>query len=337
MRVPLPKVRELVEAVRAEGLRAGLYYSLLDWRHPEYPVDKFHPQAEDAAFREAARGRDVRKYAAYMRDQVRELLTGYGRIDYLFLDYSFPGPDGKGRAEWESEKLLALIRELQPGILVNDRLDLLDVSGGWDFRTPEQFMPRDWVTVDGKRVPWETCQTFSGSWGYHRDEASWKSARQLIVMLIEVVSKGGNLLLNVGPTGRGEIDERAQSRLDAIGRWMRRHDRAITGCTEAPPEIVRPGKALFTYNPSSRRLYLHLLEWPMGLLALDGLGGRIRYAQLLNDASEIPFKDASHPRDLGYMGFLPGSRRDEDGGAAVLRLPAVKPDVEVPVIEIFLA
>lgn len=329
-------IAPLVEAMRAEGLKVGLYYSLLDWHHPEYPVDRQHPQAADKAFRESAKGRDVRKYAAYMRDQVRELLTNYGRIDYLFLDFSFPGPDGKGRADWESEKLLALIRELQPGIIVNDRLDLLDVPGGWDFRTPEQFMPREWVTVDGIKAPWETCQTFSGSWGYHRDEATWKSVRQLLVMLIEVVSKGGNLLLNVGPTARGRFDERAKERLDGIGRWMGLHDRAITGCTQAPEEFSKPDKALLTYNPEARRLYVHLLEWPIGLLTLDGLGDKVRYAQLLNDASEVPFRDASNPRDLGYMGFLPGDRKDGGGGEVVLRLPAIKPAVEVPVIEIIL-
>jgi alpha-L-fucosidase len=329
-------IAPLVEAMRAEGLKVGLYYSLLDWHHPDYPVDKQHPQAGDKAFREATKGRDVKKYAVYMRDQVRELLTNYGKIDYLFLDFSFPGEDGKGRTDWESEKLLALIRELQPGIIVNDRLDLLDVPGGWDFRTPEQFMPREWVTVNGRKVPWETCQTFSGSWGYHRDEATWKSVRQLLVMLIEVVSKGGNLLLNVGPTARGAFDERAKERLDGIGRWMRLHDRAITGCTQAPAGFPKPEKALLTYNPAANRLYVHLLEWPMGLMTLEGLGGKVRYAQLLNDASEIPFRDASNPRDLGYMGFMPGDRKDGDGGEVVLRLPMVKPDVEVPVIEIIL-
>jgi alpha-L-fucosidase len=192
------------------------------------------------------------------------------------------------------------------------------------------------VTVAGKKVPWETCQTFSGSWGYHRDEATWKSVRQLLVMLIEVVSKGGNLLLNVGPTARGLFDDRAKERLAGIGRWMRLHDRAITGCTQAPEEFSKPEKTLLTYNPYSHCLYVHVLEWPMGLLTLQGLGGKVGYAQLLHDASEIPFRDASNPRDLGYMGFLPGDRKDTDGGEVTLRLPVVKPDVEVPVIEIIL-
>ncbi|MDD8025783.1 MAG: alpha-L-fucosidase [Acidobacteriota bacterium] len=329
-------IAPLVKAMREEGLKVGFYYSLIDWHHPEYVVDRNHPQAGDAAYRETAKGRDMKKYAAYMRDQVREILTNYGSIDCLFFDFSFPGPDGKGRADWESEKLLAMIRELQPDILINDRLDLLDVPGGWDFRTPEQFMPKEWVTMNGRKVPWETCQTFSGSWGYHRDEGTWKSVRQLVAMLIEVVSKGGNLLLNVGPTARGVFDDRSMERLEGIGRWMKFHDRAITGCTQAPAEFLKPDNALLTYNPSTKRLYVHVLEWPLGTMTLEGLGGKVRYAQLLNDASEIAFKDASNPRDLGYLGFLPGDRKDDDGGAVLLRLPVVKPNAEVPVIEIVL-
>jgi len=328
-------IAPLVRAMRDEGLKVGFYYSLIDWHHPEYTVDSNHPQAGNAAFREKAKNRDMAKYRDYLFAQVREILTNYGKIDCLFLDFSFPGKDGKGRADWDSERLLKMIRELQPGIIINDRLDLLDVPGGWDFRTPEQYMPREWVKVDGRKVPWETCQTFSGSWGYHRDEASWKSVRQLVVMLIETVSKGGNLLLNVGPTARGTFDDRAMDRLAGIGAWMSLHDRSITGCTEAPEGLVKAERCLFTYNPAARRLYVHVLEWPMGTLVLEGLGGKVEYAQLLNDASEIAFRDAKTPRDLGYMGYLPGER-PEEANAVILRLPVKPPDVAVPVIELFL-
>ncbi|MDD8016191.1 MAG: alpha-L-fucosidase, partial [Acidobacteriota bacterium] len=238
--------------------------------------------------------------------------------------------DGKGRDDWESEKLLRMIRELQPGIVVNDRLDLLDVPGGWDYRTPEQYMPREWVTMNGARVPWETCQTFSGSWGYHRDESTWKSIRQLVVMLIETVSKGGNLLLNVGPTARGTFDDRALDRLAGIGEWMKAHGRAIFGCTAAPPEFPVPPNCLLTYSSQSDRLYIHVLEWPMGTLFLDGFGGRVKYAQLLNDASEIKFSESSGPRH--------GEEEKPGAGTrtVVLSLPVSKPAAEVPVIEIFL-
>ena len=105
---------------------------------------------------------------------------------------------------------------------------------------------------------WEACQTFSGSWGYHRDEASWKSVDQLVQMLVDTVSKGGNLLLNVGPTGRGEFDERALSRLAGIGEWMKRHSRSIYRCTQAPDEFKAPQDCRLTYNPEKKRLYVHV-------------------------------------------------------------------------------
>lgn len=180
----------MVEAFRAEGLKVGFYHSLIDWHHPEFPIDRVHPQRDDAAAREAAKGRNMAKYADYLHAQVRELLTRYGKIDYLFFDFSYPGEDGKGRADWRSEQLVRLVRELQPQVLINDRLDLQDTSWGWDLVTPEQFMVRDWVRVNGQRVLWETCQTFSGSWGYHRDEATWKTVPQLLRMLVDTVSKG---------------------------------------------------------------------------------------------------------------------------------------------------
>lgn len=324
-------IKPLVEAARAEGLRVGFYHSLLDWHHPEYTVDRHHPMRDDKAFVAKAAARDLGRYADYLHGQVRELLTGYGRIDTLFMDYSFPGPDGKGRDEWRSGELLKMIREIQPWIIVNDRLDLLDVPDGWDYRTPEQFMPRAWVKVDGRPVPWETCQTFSGSWGYDRDESTWKSARQLIAMLIETVSKGGNLLLNVGPTGRGTFDDRALDRLGSIGAWMDLHARSIYGCTQAPADLPTPPGGLLTYDPEAGRLYVHVLEWPLGALDLDGFAGRVDYAQLLHDASEVRFVEKG-----GQTGFMPGSREPGAANTLTLRLPIRKPDVEIPVVELFL-
>jgi alpha-L-fucosidase len=321
-------LKAMVEAFRREGLGVGFYYSLIDWHHPEYPVDRMHPMRDNEEFRKKNKNRDVKKYAEYLHNQVRELMTDFGRIDLLFLDFSFPGEDGKGREDWQSEKLLKMIRELQPHIIINDRLDLLDVPGGWDFRTPEQFMPRVWVTVDNRKVPWETCQTFSGSWGYYRDEQTWKSDEQLLVMLIETVSKGGNLLLNVGPTARGTFDYRALSKLDAMGRWMKFHSRSIYGCTQAPEEFTRPENCLLTYNPEDNRLYVHVLQWPFRSLHLDGFAGKVKYAQLLNDASEITFSERRGAWMSEEQGYL------ED--TLTLNLPVNKPDVIVPVIELFL-
>jgi alpha-L-fucosidase len=224
-------LKPMVKAFRDEGLRVGFYHSLIDWHHPEFPVDHVHPQRNNKVFRKQEAGRDVRKYARYLHNQVRELLTQFGKIDIMWFDFSYPGEDGKGRDDWQSEKLIKMVRELQPGIMVNNRLDL---PGKPDIATPEQYVPpQGLVDVNGEPVVWEGCQTFSGSWGYHRDEASWKSIPMLVQMLIDHVSKGGNLLLNVGPTGRGEIDARALERLVGMGEWMRVHSRSIYGCTFA--------------------------------------------------------------------------------------------------------
>jgi alpha-L-fucosidase len=319
-----------VEAFRAEGLKVGFYYSLLDWHHPSYTVDRNHPQSgtTDADYEKLNAGRDMAVYRQYLKDQVRELLTNYGKIDIIWLDYSFPtGKYGKGRNDWDSVALLKMVRELQPGIIVNDRLDLLDVPGGWDFRSPEQFKPAEWVKMNGVRVPWETCQTFSGSWGYYRDETSWKDAKQLIELLIETVSKGGNLLMNVGPTARGTFDARAQDRLAAFGKWTQVNGRSIYGATQAPDTFKAPANTLLTYSPKTNRLYVHLLAWPMGEVVLPGYAGKVAYAQLLHDASEVRM---STRRSTTWMD------ESSTAGDLVLKLPILKPDVEIPVIELML-
>jgi alpha-L-fucosidase len=322
-------LREWVDAFRQEGLKVGFYYSVIDWHHPSYTIDRHHPESAetDEQYTALNKGRDMAVYRKYLKDQVRELLTNYGKIDIIWLDFSFPGKNGKGRADWDSENLLRMVRELQPGIIVNDRLDLLDVEGGWDFRTPEQFKPREWVTMNGVRVPWETCQTFSGSWGYYRDEATWKDTKQLLVLLIETVSKGGNLLLNVGPTARGTFDNRAQDRLRSIGQWMQVNNRSIYGCTQAPDGFKPPEHSLLTYNPAAKRLYVHLLDWPMGQLELEGYSGKVKYAQLLHDASEVRMSTRKRNASMQEEATSPD---------LVLRLPVVKPAVEIPVVELFL-
>jgi len=334
----------MVEAFREEGLRVGFYHSLVDWHHPEFPCDRFHPMRDNKEFREKDKARNIRKYAQYLHAQVRELLTKFGRIDYIFFDFLYPSEPGKnvddwdfpypgegrkGRDDWQSQKLLKMVRELQPHILVNDRLDLNGVPGGWDFKTSEQFIVREWMKVDGKRALWETNQTFSGSWGYHRDEASWKSLEQLVQMLIDTVSKGGNFLLNVGPTARGEFDERAMDRLSGIGKWMRYHSRSVYGCTQAPQEFKTPQDCRLTYNPTRNRLYVHVFAWPFEELHLDGFAGKVEYAQLLNDASEIRFRQ---PRWQEYTGADKSTFKD----SIILQLPVRKPNVTVPVIELFL-
>ena len=323
-------IKEWVEAFRAEGLKIGFYYSLLDWHHPDYTIDRNHPQSasSDKEYAKLNKGKDMDVYRKYIKNQVRELLTNYGTVDIIWLDYSFPsGKHGKGREDWDSENLLKMVRELQPGIIVNDRLDLLDKEGGWDFTTPEQYKVSKWPERNGVKVAWETCQTFSGSWGYYRDETSWKSNKQLLVLLIESVSKGGNLLLNVGPTARGTFDYRAVDRLAKMGEWMKYNSRSIYNCTEAPAEFPKQDNCLLTYNPETNRLYVHLLDYPLKRFTLKGFGGKVKYAQFLHDGSELKF---GKPR---YNVSYQEKKADED---IILILPVAKPNFEIPVIELIL-
>ncbi len=321
-------LRPMVEAFREQGLRVGFYHSLIDWHHPDFLVDDLHPMRQSPDRDKMNVGRDQMRYADYLHGQVRELLTEFGKIDIIWFDFSYPREDdpeglkGKGKTHWRSEELYKLVRELQPHIIMNDRLDLAE---GWDFKTPEQVQPREWIKVNGQPVVWEACQTFSGSWGYHRDESSWKSIDQLVMMLIDTVSKGGNLLLNVGPTARGEFDERALDRLQGIGEWMKRHSRSIYGCTQAPEDFKCPQDCRLTYNPDLNRLYVHVFAWPFKHLHLDGFSNKVEYAQLLNDASEICF-DTSPKHQI----------EDINKETLILNLPVKKPDVTVPVIELFL-
>ena len=323
-------LRPMVEAFRAEGLRVGFYYSLLDWHHPDYPIDRLHVHRNSEEMRRTNAKRDVHRYAEYMRNQIRELLTDFGQVDYLFFDFSFPGEDGKGHDDWQSEELLRTIRELQPNVIVNDRLDL-PAEMGVDLVTPEQYMREDWPTDDkGQRICWETCQTLSGSWGYFRDEYTWKSTKQLLFLLVDTVSKGGNLLLNVGPTARGDFDDRARRSLADLGRWMARHGRSIYGCTQADG-FTPPRDSRLTYNPETNRLYIHLLNWPINEMVMHGLADRFRYAQLLHDASEVPTV-------VGDGTAIHHALRVKvsDGGVK-FKLPIRQPEcIDVPVIEVFL-
>lgn len=322
-------IKQWVDAFRAEGLKIGFYYSLIDWHHPEYTVDRVHPQSAGTKEEYDAlnKNRDMGKYREYLKNQVREILTNYGKIDVLWLDFSFPGEFGKGRDDWGSVELIKMVRQLQPGILIDDRADLQDYAGGWDFMTPEQYKVDQWPEIDGKKIPWETCQTFSGSWGYYRDEYTWKDNKQLLVLLIESVSKGGNLLLNVGPTARGVFDERADKALKEMGDWMKFNSHSIYECTQAPDKFQVPANTLLTYNPKNNRLYVHLLDYPLQNLRLPGYKGKIKYAQFLHDASEIKMSEPwQHDRGGDNQGT----------GDVDLRLPVLKPNVEIPVIELIL-
>ena len=310
---------EWVHAFRAEGIKVGFYYSVLDWHHTDYTLDSPHPMRDTdaAAFNQ---GREWSRYREYMFAQVRELLTNYGTIDVMWFDWT---PPERSADDWDSPALVQMVRDLQPGIILNDRIDY---PAGADLVTPEEYQAKSWPTRNGERVIWETCQTLNGSWGYDRDNHNWKSPELLLSLLIDTVSKGGNLLLNVGPTARGEIQPESRETLAVIGEWMRVHQTAIYGCTASdftPPSDCR-------YTQSGKRLYLHILNWPLSHLHLQNLAGRVQFARFLHDGSEVRFRDAD-PEAIPQTVEMA-----EDGGDIILNVPTVKPSVAVPVIELLL-
>jgi alpha-L-fucosidase len=318
-------IAPFLEAFRAEGLRTGFYYSLLDWHHPDFTIDIYHPLRNHPDVQQLNARRNMHRYAEYMRSQVRELLTTYAPIDILWCDYSYPthtyrGLPGKGRQDWESEQLLELVRSINPKIMLNNRLDLPIAA---DFYTPEQVQVDKWWTVDSEPVVWEACHTFSGSWGYHRDEDTWKSPEQLIQMLVNTVCLGGNLLMNVGPTSLGTLDKRAYQALAVYRDWMALHNEAIYGCTQS--DFAAPQDCRLTQK--GNKLYVHIFNWPFRHIRLYGLADKVSYARFLHDGSEVQIEASA--RDKDYL--------QDSADTLMLVLPVKRPDVVVPVIELTLS
>jgi len=324
-------LHQIVDAFRNEGLGIGFYYSLIDWHHPHFPIDHIHPLRNHPDAESMNTNRDITIYRKYLHNQVEELMTEFGKIDIIWFDFSYKTiPDwqsrrgfvGKGKEEWGSEDLIKMIRSCQPEIIINDRLQIEQ-----DFTTPEQRQIQKPLLKDEKPVLWEACQTFSGSWGYFRDEMTWKSPDQLIQMLISTVACGGNLLMNVGPTAHGYFDQRAQDSLRVYADWMNKHSEAIYGCGVS--EFSAPEHCSYTQN--GKRLYLHIFSWPFLHLHVPGLSGRVEYAQFLHDGSEVQF-DEPKPELEGH-GHTSVHATE---GTVIFNLPVKNPEIVVPVIEIFL-
>ncbi len=326
-------VREFVDAFRAEGLKVGLYYSLIDWHHPDYQIDVFHPLRTHPNAQEMNKTRDMTRYREYLFNQVRELMTNYGKIDIFWFDFTYstlesidnefnkictqhyqPWMPWTTPETWDAPNLIKMMREINPNIIINDRTGLPQ-----DIITPEQTAVDKWPTYKGtdELAVWEACHTFSGAWGYARDEMTWKSPEVLLRILIECVSGGGNLIMNVGPTARGLFDYRADAALKVYEDWMKYNSRSIYGCTKAEPEFTAPKGSVLTQSQDGKRLYIHLLDYPFPYLSVNIPTDRIDYAQFLHDASEIKF------------------RPQKDGTTRIL-LPANKPNQLISVIELFL-
>ncbi|MEX0749849.1 MAG: alpha-L-fucosidase [Dehalococcoidia bacterium] len=264
--------RMFCDAMRAEGIRIGVYFSLIDWHHPDYPAFEETDKPYVFAKWRQPSAEQWARYTEFMFAQVRELLTDYGRIDVIWFD----GGWERSIPQWRSIELETMIRELQPEILINDRL-----PGVGDFTTPEQFVPPQ--PLDRA---WETCLTINESWGYNPSDTEFKSARRLIHTLCEVAGKGGNLLLNVSPMGDGRLMPELVERLDVIEAWLRRNGESITG--------TAPGLEPWQwYGPSTRRdnvTYAHLLMRPYDDVTVRGVRiNRVRSVRALSNGAKVAF------------------------------------------------
>lgn len=263
----------LVEAFRAEGLRIGLYYSLSDWHHPDYPpftVDDL-PYRFDRLPQPTDEQAD--RYRQYLMGQLEELLTGYGPIDVVWFDGQWERPS----QWWRPAEIAARLRELQPGVLINDRL-----PGQGDYLTPEQFVPA--TAPEGR---WESCETMNQSWGWNPDDHDLKSPRMLITTLCETVGRGGNLLLNVSPRGDGSLPPEQLDRLDAFAEWMATHSAAIHG--------VDAGLEAWQFHgPSTQAagvVHLFLVMRPQEFVTVRGVPvRRVRRVTVMGTGTELPFR-----------------------------------------------
>lgn len=281
-------VKEFLEAYRAEGLKVGLYFSLIDWHHADYPKynDPFHPMRGNDKYKNEKTDWD--SYLKFMHEQVKELVTNYGKLDIIWFDFSY----GEYTVEkWKADELIKMVRTYQPDIIIDNRLvgdegkDKTAEFAYGDFETPEQQIPAD-ILKDklGRPVPWETCMTLNGSWGYNRDDQGWKAPEVIISTLVDCVSKNGNLLLNVGPDAHGNIPDESLHILGEVSKWMKLNSKSIYGCAAAK-DFAKPEWGRFTQN--GKFLYMHRLDLTADRINLKAFAKDIKKIRLLRDGSEI--------------------------------------------------
>ena len=307
-------MKELAAACKKYGLKFCFYHSIMDWHHPDYL-----PRREWEKDR-GAKGADFDRYVAYMKAQLKELLTNYGDIGVLWFD-----------GEWENtwndkygKEIYQYVRSLQPDILINNRVGAgrLDMEGltkegafGGDFGTPEQQIPA--TGLPG--VDWETCMTMNEHWGYNRADKNFKTAGEMIRMLTDIASKGGNYLLNVGPDANGLFPPESVARLAAIGQWMQVNGAAIYGTKASPFRDLSWGRCTQKMTAAGSVLYLHIFDWPNnGQLELPGVLNTPEEAFLLADPGKTKLKIL------------------RKGDALVIYLPLKAPDSVNSVVALYL-
>lgn len=287
-------VADFTQAAREAGLKVGLYFSLIDWYHDDFPHygDRYHPMRDDPAYHNE--GRDFNRYLTYMHHQVRELCTNYGKLDILWFDFSYDNMRGE---TWRATELVEMVRSLQSGVIIDNRLEVSGEGYGslatgqptpfhGDFVSPEQMIPPNGIQdVNGNDLYWEACVTMNNNWGYCERDRFFKPAPLLLKKLVECVSKGGNLLLNVGPDARGNIPPESLERLEAIGAWMVKNHESIYGCGKST--LPKPEYGRITAK--GKKLYFHLFENTLGPVPLIGLQrDAIASIRVLATGAEIP-------------------------------------------------
>jgi alpha-L-fucosidase len=276
-------MKELSEACKREGITMCWYHSIMDWHHPDYLPRRGWEKDRSTD------GADYDRYVAYLKNQLKELTTNYGSIGVLWFD-------GEWEDTWTHERgidLYKYCRGLDPKIIVNNRVDKgrsgmagLTKDGDFtgDFGTPEQEIPA--TGLPG--TDWESCMTMNDHWGFNSHDQNWKSKEDLIRKLVDIASKGGNFLLNVGPTSEGLIPQASVERLEAMGAWMKVNGDSIYGTSASPLEKLAWGRCTQKQLDGGKtRLYLHVFDWPKdGKLAVSGLKNKATSAYLLSDAAK---------------------------------------------------
>jgi alpha-L-fucosidase len=308
-------IRQLADACRRGGIRLGLYYSIMDWHHPDYL-----PRREWEAASRPEAGADFDRYVAFMKGQLKELLTGYGPVGVLWFD-------GQWESTWTAARgrdLYGYVRQLQPSIIVNNRVG----QGVGDFGTPEQEIPA--TGIPG--ADWETCMTMNRNWGFNRADRDFKSTETLVRHLVDIASKGGNFLLNVGPTAEGEFPAESVARLQQIGDFMRVAGESIHGTQASPFPLLPWGRCTQRrLDATTTRLYLHVWDRPKdGILVVPGLLNDVRRARPMATAAQDADLRVERKGDDVHIGLGlasgPGAAPDD---VIVLEI-AGEPRVKVP-------